>query len=133
MFIKVTKQNRLSPCLASQTPPLFQIGRRGGTVWSVELTFLSQLRNLAPIVGMKIRPHVNCEYCYYYICVNNNQQMIHDFTKNYFEDGAERSSSWLFTWIDPLSCLQTRFEKSLHSPQFMIVFNLPGTSFLNST
>ena len=30
-----------------------------------ELTFLSQLRNLAAGVGMKIGPHVNCEYRYY--------------------------------------------------------------------
>ena len=46
----------------------------GEGVWSIELTFLSQLRNLAAGVGMKIRPHVNCEYCYYYlfyICVKN--------------------------------------------------------------
>ena len=33
----------------------------GEGVWSIELTFLSQLRNLAAGVGMKIRPHVNCE------------------------------------------------------------------------
>ena len=46
----------------------------GEGVWSIKLTFLSQLRNLATGVGMKIRPHVNCEYCYYYlfyICVKN--------------------------------------------------------------
>ena len=39
----------------------------GEGVWSLELTFLSQLRNLATGVGMKIRQHVNCEYCYYYL------------------------------------------------------------------
>ena len=42
----------------------------------------------------------------------------------YFEDEAERSSSWLFTGIDALSCLQTRFGKSLHPPQFMIIFKI---------
>ena len=57
--------------LASQTPPLFEIGRRGGSLVNRVDT---QLRNLAAGVGMKIRPHVNCEYCYYYlfyICVKN--------------------------------------------------------------
>ena len=39
----------------------------GEGVWSIELTFLSQLRNLATGVGMKTRPHVHCEYCYYYL------------------------------------------------------------------
>ena len=60
----------------------------GEGVWSIELTFLSQLRNLAAGVGMKIRPHVNCEYCYYYYvfysCVKTkitNEKMIHDFAK----------------------------------------------------
>ena len=37
----------------------------GEGVWSMELTFLSQLRNLAAGVGMKIRPHVKSEYRYY--------------------------------------------------------------------
>ena len=44
----------------------------GERVWSIEQTFVSQLWNVVAGVGMKIRPHVNCEYCYYYlfyICV----------------------------------------------------------------
>ena len=50
--------------LASQTPPLLR-SNGGKGVWSIELTFLFQLRNLAAGVGMKIRPHINCEYRYY--------------------------------------------------------------------
>ena len=56
----------------------------GEGVWSIELTFLSQLRNLATGVGMKIRPHVNCEIVIIYSTsvLKANEQMIHDFTKN---------------------------------------------------
>ena len=65
------------------------------------------LRNLAVGVGMKIRPHVILRtLLLLYIHSTSvlktkiaNEQMIHDFTKCfvYFEDEAERSSSWLFT------------------------------------
>ena len=50
----VVSQARLLPFLRSDG---------GEGVWSIELTFLSQLRNLA--AGIKVRPHVNCEYRYY--------------------------------------------------------------------
>ena len=64
---------------------LFLRSDGGKGVWSIELTFLSQLRNLAAGVGMKIRPHVNCEIViiiYSTSVLKTNEQMIHDFTKN---------------------------------------------------
>ena len=70
VWIVLVSRARLLPFLRSDG---------GDGVWSIELTFLSQLRNLAAGVGMKIIPHVNCEYCYSEIA---NEQMIHDFTKN---------------------------------------------------
>ena len=70
--------------LASQTPPLFEIGQRRES----ELTFLSQPMNLAAGVGMKIRPRqtVNIVILFYSTSVLKteiaNEPMIHDFTKN---------------------------------------------------
>ena len=46
--------------------------------------------------------------------------MIHDFTMNLGRRGRQKEA--VADGIDALSCLQTRFEKSLHSAQFMIVF-----------
>ena len=53
--------------LTSLVPRLHPFLRLDGRerVWSIEQTFLSQLWNFVAGVGMKIRPHVNCEYCYY--------------------------------------------------------------------
>ena len=49
-FTSTVSQARLLPLLRSDR------GRRGRE--SIKLTFLSQLRNLAAGVGMKIRPHM---------------------------------------------------------------------------
>ena len=52
---------------------------------------------------MKIRPHVNYEYCYYYsilyLYFKTNEQVIHNFVKEivYFEDESERSSGYNFS------------------------------------
>ena len=69
----------------------------GEGVWSIELTFLSQLRHLGTGVGMIITLHVYIVIIIYSTSVLKtkiaNEQMIHNFTKNcvYFEDEAERS------------------------------------------
>ena len=74
-FIKVTFMMTSKIRLVSRARLLPFLRSDGGEgVWSIELTFLSQLRNLAAGVGMKIKPHVNCEHRYYYlfyICVKN--------------------------------------------------------------
>ena len=44
----------------------------------------------------------------------------------------EAVAQWLFTRVDALSRLQTRSGKSLHSSQFMMFLNLPGTSYICS-
>ena len=54
------KANTMIVSRARLLPFLRSDGRK--EVWSIELT---QLRNLAAGVGMKIRSHVNCEYCFY--------------------------------------------------------------------
>ena len=73
----IVLQARLLPFLRSDG---------GEEVWSFELTFLYQLRNLAAGVGMEIRPHANCEYRYYYlfyICVLKTKiANDYDFAKN---------------------------------------------------
>ena len=65
----------------SQTPPLFENERRGGILVN-RVDFSVPAKQF----GCRCkRPHVNCEYCYYYlfyICKIANEQMIHDFTKN---------------------------------------------------
>ena len=65
--------------LARQTPPLFEIGQRGGSLVN---------RVDFSVPAKEFGPHANSEYRYYYlfyICVKTkiaNEQMIHDFTKN---------------------------------------------------
>ena len=50
--------------------------------WSIELTFLSQLKNLAADVGMKIRIVIIIYSTSVLKTEKANEQTIHDFTKN---------------------------------------------------